>query len=129
MNYSHLYENLGRLFYSVAAADKEVSAEEIAKLKEEIDGIWLPMENTLDRYGSDAAHKIWMAFETNDEQSTDAVDAYEIFKGFYHDTKAQWSSELKHKVQKTAAAVANAFNRYNKAELQVLSDLHLLLEA
>lgn len=127
MNYANLYEHLGRLFYAVAAADGEVNEKETLTLKKEIEAIWLPLENSKDLYGSDAAHKIWMAFETSDEQSMDAKEAFEVFKNYYHHTQSDWTPDLKKKVQKTSAAVANAFDRYNKAELQILSALHLLM--
>ena len=129
MNYEELYARLGDLYYAVAAVDREVQKKEADKLKEEIGKIWVPAENSTDEYGTDAAYYIWMSFETNDERVEEASAAWERFKAFYHDHRDSWDKDLKHKVEHTAAAIAHAFGAYNKSELSVLSDLHLLLQA
>ena len=55
---THLYEHLGKVFYTIAAIDKSIRKEEIAKLKEIVKKEWLPLENTLNEFGDDTANEI-----------------------------------------------------------------------
>jgi hypothetical protein len=41
------YQQIGKVFYSIAAVDKTVRPEEIKRIKENNSKEWLPLENTL----------------------------------------------------------------------------------
>lgn len=85
LNYQNLYENLGRLFYAIAAADQNVRPEEIEKLKTLVGKEWLPLENSTDNFGTDAAHYISIAFEYCLSESVSPADAYSLFSTYYEE--------------------------------------------
>lgn len=128
MNYAELYPALGKLFYAIAASDGKVERTEILRLKEDLDAIWLPMENSEDAYGSDAAHAIWFNFELCMDMNLDASEAWAEFLGYYRIHESAFDSELKSRINKSAAAVAHSFSGFNKSELEYLSKLHLTLK-
>ncbi len=127
MNYAELYPALGKLFYAVAASDGEVEQAEIRRLKEDLDAIWLPLENSTDPYGSDAAHAIWFNFELCLTTKQAPADAWAEFLGYYRIHESAFNPELKSRITKSASAVAHAFSGFNKSELDYLSKLHLTL--
>ena len=52
---SHNYENLGRLFYAIAAVDGRVQNKELAVLKRLVKQEWVANDHSADRFGSDEA--------------------------------------------------------------------------
>lgn len=129
MENSALYKALGILFYAVTKSDGKVNEQEKAKLKEEIQNKWLDFDQAEDAYGSDAAFAIGFAFEISLDQDEASENAWRIFKEFYLQHQSAWTEALKHQVEQTAAALAHAKSGYNKSELGILTDLHLLLKA
>ena len=59
----HFYQQLGKLFYGIASADKTVGKEEIAQLKEIVKKEWVPIENTFNEFGDDSAYQIEIVFD------------------------------------------------------------------
>ncbi|WP_338407064.1 hypothetical protein [uncultured Flavobacterium sp.] len=60
----HFYQQLGKVFYRIASADKVVQKEEIAQLNEIIKNQWLALEDSLNELGDDAAYQIEMVFDS-----------------------------------------------------------------
>jgi hypothetical protein len=127
INYQKLYENLGHLFYSIASADQHVQREEIERLKNVVGKEWLPLENSIDSFGTDAAHYISIAFEYCLSESVSSEDAYEVFSDYFKENEAAITKELKRKIKTTASAIANAFAGKNKKEQKVIDELSKLL--
>ncbi len=128
LNYQNLYENLGRLFYAIAAADQNVRPEEIEKLKTLVGKEWLPLENSTDNFGTDAAHYISIAFEYCLSESVSPADAYSLFSTYYEEHETAITKDLKRKIKTTASAIANAFAGKNKKEQKVIDQLSTLLK-
>jgi hypothetical protein len=128
LNYQHLYENLGHLFYAIAAADQHVHREEIEKLKILVGKEWLPLENSIDSFGTDAAHYISIAFEYCLSESIPSEDAYGVFSAYYDEFESAITKELKRKIKITATAIADAFAGKNKKEQQVIDRLNKLMK-
>ena len=128
INYQNLYENLGRLFYAIAAADQHVHREEVEKLKTLVGKEWLPLENSTDSFGTDAAHYISIAFEYCLSENISSEDAYTLFSTYYEEHEASITKELKRKIKTTASAIANAFAGKNKKEQKVIDELSRLLK-
>ncbi|MFV8358719.1 hypothetical protein [Flavobacterium sp. LS1P3] len=55
---THLYEHLGKVFYSIAAIDKTIRKEEINKLKQIIKTEWLLVENSFNEFGTTLLMKL-----------------------------------------------------------------------
>lgn len=127
INYQSLYENLGHLFYAIAAADQHVHREEIEKLKILVGKEWLPLENSIDSYGTDAAHYISIAFEYCLIESITSEDAYAVFSAYYEEAESSITKDLKRKIKTTATAIANAFAGKNKKEQKVIAELNKLM--
>lgn len=123
-----LYTALGELFYAVCAVDGIVDEKEWSRLKKELDLVWDDWDEGSDEFGFDATHFILYAFDALQEQGVDSKEAWLRFKSYYLNTKANWTPDLKNQVERTAAAMALAKSGYNKAELGILADLHLLFE-
>ena len=58
-----LYEALGTLYYSLAHADKTVTAMETDALTSAVKQQWVPQENSTDDFGTDAAFYISICFD------------------------------------------------------------------
>jgi hypothetical protein len=120
------YQKIGKLFFSVAMADGSVHSKEIDKLKQVVRETWLPHDELLDEYGSDAAFQIEIVFDWLLENEQDSKECYEEFREFYNENPKTFNDDVKVLVIKTANAIAGAYAGKNKSELTVLGKLHLL---
>ena len=126
MKNSDLYTALGELFYGVSCADGKIDEKEQDRLRKELDQVWKDWDNKVDEFGSDSAHYITFAFDALREQDMESDEAWQRFKTFYQRNKMQFDPDLKAQIIRTATAIAYAKAGFNKAELGILSDLHLL---
>jgi hypothetical protein len=122
-----LYQNLGKLFYAVAMADKSVHTKEIDKLRSFIRKYWLDVDEVEDEYGEDAAFQIETVFDWHVEYEKDGDETFAEFEEFYKDHEQKFTSFIKILVLDTANAIANSFSGTNKSELVILGKLKLLL--
>ncbi|WP_276370232.1 hypothetical protein [Chryseolinea sp. H1M3-3] len=127
INYEKIYENLGYLFYAIAASDEKVRPEEIQKLKTVVAKEWLPLEDSIDKYGTDAAHYISIAFDYLLNEGTSPDDAFTVFSDYYQLHSAAFSKDLKRKISKTASAIADSFAHRNKNEQKFITKLQHLI--
>lgn len=125
-NLQPLYQNLGHLFYSIAAADKNINPKEIQELNQAVQKSWLAYDDSTDEYGTDAANYINIAFEYLTETAPTADDAYQQFEAFYIDNRELFTKELKNQIIDTASNIGHAFAGINKAELNKMAALTLL---
>lgn len=125
---NRFYQNTGKLFYAVAAVDKKVRPEEYEKLAEIIKSDWLPLEDTVDPFGSDAAFQIEFIFDWLEDACVEPYDCFEEFKEFKDTHEYLFTEDVKQLIWKTAYEIASAFSKRNKSELVMLSKLALLLK-
>ncbi|SNZ00746.1 hypothetical protein [Flagellimonas pacifica] len=125
---NEFYENLGKLFYYIAMADKSVRAEEIDKLKTFIRKYWLDVDDIENEYGEDAAFQIEAVFNRLLEYEADAEGSFGEFKSFYTNHKDKFNSYIKVLILDTSNAIANTVYGKNKAELIALANLQLLFQ-
>ncbi len=121
-----LYHKLGKLFYAVAAADNTVHKEEALKLYEIVKKEWVPVEDSNDAYGTDAAFQIITAFDLLNDQMAASKSCLHQFEEFYQSHKYLFTPTIKQLTLRTADAIARAFNRKNKAEFQVIHQIQKL---
>ena len=57
-----IYQNLGKLFYAIAAIDRVIRAKEYAKLKELVKKDWVAVDQLTDEFKTDAAFQIEIVF-------------------------------------------------------------------
>lgn len=118
---SQFFENLGKLFYAVAASDKKVEAIEINTLKEILKSQWL----TLDFVDFDNLKQVVLAFDEllKEHQSTEAL--YQNFVIYKNKEKHLFTSTIKRLILQTTNAISSSFSGRNKSELIMLARLDL----
>ncbi len=122
------YQEIGQLFYAIAAADKVVRKSEYDALRKLIKDKWISMDSYTDAFGADAAYQIEIVFDWFDYEQLNAQECFVSFAGFYKGNKELFSKERKDLILKTAHAIAGAFAGKNKSELILLSQLTLLFK-
>ncbi|RED49372.1 hypothetical protein [Seonamhaeicola aphaedonensis] len=123
------YQSLGRLFYAIAAADKQVRKVEFNKLKELVREQWLPLDSTEDEYHSDAAYQIEIVFDwLNNEENLNAQACYDAFINYKNEQPHLFTEEVNSLILKTGNTIANAFAGINKSELMMLANLSIELK-
>lgn len=122
------YQNLGKLFYAIAAADRVVRKEEVDSLKKVVKEEWLKEDNIKDDFGTDSVFQIEIVFDWMDANKPVAEEAFKRFEEFYHDHHSLYSKELKEKIINTCREIASAFRGNNKSELVMLAKLQTLFK-
>lgn len=122
-----LYENLGKLFYAIAAADKIVSKEEIRVLYEIVEKEWVPVEDSSDEYGTDLSFQIEVIFDWYKDNDFSAEAAYEKFETYQKEHTGLFDADLNDLIWKTANSIAQAFPGKNRSEILMLIRLKSLL--
>ncbi len=126
--HQRFYQNLGRLFYAIAAADGIVRKEEVDSLKEIVRKEWLAQDDYLDEFGTDAAFQIEIIFDWLDANKPDPQNAFQTFTDFYTGHKELFNELVKDKILNTSRNLAAAFRGKNKSELVMLAKLQSLLK-
>lgn len=123
------YQNLGKLFYAVAFADKHVREEEFSKLQLWVRTYWLDYDALEDVFGEDAAYLIEIVFEGAEAFKEPAERMYNDFVSYKRDQPQLFTKEAKALILDTAKAIAKSFSGLNKSELIILGKLELELQS
>lgn len=121
------YQQLGKIFYAVAAADKKVREEEWATLKQILKKQWLEIEDTHDEFGTDSAYQIEIVFDWLKENHFETDRILADFKIFKKEHEHLFTEKTNLLILKTAHAIAASFSGKNKSELVILSQLQFIL--
>jgi len=122
------YQNLGKLFYAIAASDNVVKEEELDKLKETVKKAWLTSNLVQDDVKVEAEHSIINTFKwLNRDNEYDAETCFNSFINYKKDHEQLFTKELNSLILKTANGIASSFSRKNKSELIMLAKLNLEL--
>jgi hypothetical protein len=127
MNYQKIYEQLGRLFYAIAASDKKISRSEVAKLKELVKRDWLSLEDSIDFYGTDAGNYIYISFDYLESIDMPAEDAFRSFEYYFAEHNKAFSMPLREKILASATEISQTFRASNKLKCAYLKKLNELL--
>lgn len=122
------YQNLGNLFYAIAAADNEVNEEEIKTLKSIVEKEWVKLDEIKDEFGTDSAYQIEIIFDWLDENQPDAEEAFAEFKDYRIEHENLFDEETDQLIWKTAYRIALSFAGKNEDEMIMLSKLKALLK-
>lgn len=122
------YQNLGRLFYSIAAADGVVRKEEVDSLKDIVKEEWLNQDEYTDEFGTDSAFQIEIIFDWLDANKPNPQNAFETFSEFFTAHKELFNNQVKAKILNASKNIAAAFRGKNKSELVMLAKLQSLLK-
>jgi hypothetical protein len=123
------YQNLGKLFYAIAASDGSVKFTEFNKLKQIVKTHWLNIDDIVDDYNSDAAFQIEIVFDwLNTDSEYNATDCYNDFVFYKKKHNALFTDKVKGLIMKTAGQIASSFAGVNKSELLMLAKLDMELK-
>lgn len=122
------YQNLGKLFYAIAASDKIVRIAEYETLRETVKNKWKQLDDFEDEFHTDAALQIEIVFDWLDYKALSAQQCYNEFVTFKNDNNSLFSEKRKQLLWETSNAIANAFSGKNKSEIIMLTKLKLELE-
>lgn len=117
------YQNLGRLFYAIAAADSVIRKDEIESVKDIVKTQWLQGDDVVDDFGSDVSHQTEIIFNWMDANKPDPQSAFETFSEFYRLHAELFSEEVKKTILKAAREIAASSKGKNKSELVMLAKL------
>jgi hypothetical protein len=123
----NFYQQLGKLYYAVADSDNNIQQEEINKLKKIVREEWVPIEDSVDEFGTDAAYQIEIVFDWLLDFNYDSKHALADFKEYYLQHEYFFTHEVKYLILKTANAIAHSFFGKNKSELIFLTNLQSIL--
>ena len=123
----HFYQQLGKLFYSVASVDKTVRKEEIAQLNEIVKKEWLPIENNLNEFGDDAAYQIEIVFDYLVENDWKIGKIIPDLENFKKEHPSLFTPQVNDLILKTAKAITNSFSGKNKSESVMIEKLRAVL--
>ncbi len=123
-----LYQNLGKLFYAVAMADKKIEEEEIAALKTDILQRWSNLDAKLSGLVLDGHQEIITVFTQLHDIKAESDSCFMEFREFFNEHLNLFNTALRKLIWDTAQAVASSFANKNKSELILLAKLKMLLE-
>ena len=123
------YENLGKLFFAIAAADNIVEEVEFNVLKKIVKDKWTKIDPVDDDFHSDAAYQIETVFDwLNNESFLNSETCYNEFIDFKKEHPSLFTEEIKNLIIKTATKIAASVADLNKSELKLVAKLSLELE-
>ncbi len=122
------HQNLGKLFYAIAASDKTVREEEFNVLKALIKRKWLSVFDSENNYKIDATDQIETVFKRLVIEKREANSCYNEFIAFKKEYSYLFTPELNRLILKTSGAIAAAFSSQNKSELIMLAKLSIELK-
>lgn len=122
------YQHLGKLFYSIAAADDIIREEEVNQLKKLMQSDWLALDDSIDQFGTDAAFQIEVVFDWLVQIDWRNTDEFLIeFKLFKQEHNYLFSDSVTQLILKTAFAIAESFSGKNKSEMVLISQIERIL--
>ncbi|MEJ7829100.1 MAG: hypothetical protein WKF91_12905 [Segetibacter sp.] len=127
MFYEELYAELGKLFYHIAGIDGKISPEEKEALQTCISKTWKPMEESIDRHGTDQAYLINFSFEFVEAEPV-SENYLKSFENFYRENISAFTPEIISNILKTSKAIAEAYRGKNKKEQKLLDNIIQLFE-
>jgi hypothetical protein len=126
-HYETVYAALGRLFYAVAASDGRIAPAEQRILVQLIKDRWLPLEESRDPYGTDAAHYIGIAFDHAVDKGMDLDEAFAAFTDALAEHPSLFTDAVRTLTWETAHAIALAIAGESDAEQEQLARLGQVL--
>ena len=120
--YRKFYQNIGKLFYAIAAADKIVRNEELNALKTIVKAEWLANNN----FDTEIEIIIIDTFEwLHNDNEHDSETCFNSFMDYKNANEHEFTAQIKGLILKTAGKIASSFSGENKSELIMLANLSI----
>lgn len=121
------YQNLGKLFYAIAAADNHVKDEEFNALKHIINNEWKSLsENPDNDFINNGTVTIIDTFKwLRNDNEYNAEICYNSFINYKRSHEDLFNKEIKSLIIKTASKITASYSSQNKSELMMLAKLSI----
>lgn len=120
---------MGKLFFAIAWADRDMNPNEVFALKKLVKEEWRQADEEVDAHGSEVVYQIEIVFDWLMEQDFVPYNCLEDFKDYHRTHKDMFSAEVNQMIWKTANAIALSFASMNKSELIALNQLKHILQS
>lgn len=127
-SFASFYKKLGNLYFAIAASDNNISKKEKTAIEEVVYYHWKHLENSTDRFGTDAAYFILFQFETLADGVVHPQSAYQSFAHFFSENQDQIDHWLRKRIFDSAKHIAEAVRGVNEKEMHYLLKLKDLLQ-
>ena len=127
MSYQELYTVLGKLFYYTAGSDGKVQPAEREALQKLITSKWMPLEDSVDEFGTDQSAIINFSFDYEESENV-SNKALETFEEFYKGNKEKFSPQIRYNIIQTITAIAGAYRNKNRNGQWVLDKIKEILD-
>ncbi len=125
MIYRDFYTELGKLLFAIAKADGKVGAKEFESLKAIVKEELVPLENSIDQFGTDNAFYTEMEFDFLEQNFGDHQLAFDSFIDFVETHKLAIKPQVKDLIRTISARIASSEYGINKKEKALLDKLNL----
>ena len=122
------YRELGRLLYAIAAADGQISDQEVAALKRLVKEELVAQEASTDHFGTDQAYITEFEFEVLAERGATSEEAFDSFIIYMARHRTDLDEGRRELIYRAADTVSRAFHGVGKKEMPFLSELHRHLD-
>lgn len=119
------YQAIGKLFYAIACADKNVHEDEYNKFKDIVKKEWI----LFDDFCPNDVHQIKIVFDwLNKNKKGHPEKWFNDFLLYKNNNEHLFTNSIKQLILKTANAIAYSFSNINKSELILIAKLDLELK-
>ncbi|WP_299124336.1 hypothetical protein [uncultured Winogradskyella sp.] len=123
------YQNLGKLFYAIAAIDNSVRDEEFEVLEKLVKKYWLSKSIIEDSSANNLKANIIETFKwLRDDREYDAEACYNSFINFKKQNESIFTDNINSLILKTAGEISASFSGQNKSEVILLAKLNIELK-
>lgn len=123
------YQNLGKLFYAIAAADNNVKEEEVVAINKCVKKYWLSQERETTNSKNESKNAILETFNwlcKDNEYNAEAC--YNSFLSFKRQNESIFTTDINSLILKTVGEISASFSGQNKSELIFLAKLSIELK-
>ncbi|HWV70919.1 MAG TPA: hypothetical protein VN040_04365 [Pseudosphingobacterium sp.] len=121
--WTKFYENLAFLFYTLSCCDGDINKGEVASIKTLLEEVWLDLEPSFDKDGSNAAYQIETKLDWLLDVRPTAAFAFKRFSSFIIEHPAFMDQKLAENVFNSARRIVSSHAGRNKQELGYLYKL------
>lgn len=123
------YENVGGVFYAIAAIDHSVKQEEYNSLKQCLESNWILYGVTGEDLPKKPEELLEQVFKSAVQKKKDPEKCFEDFADYRKTHSAWFSIPVNKAIWNTANSIANSFAQVDKNEVILLHKLKLVLKA
>ena len=123
---STFYQQLGKLFYAIAASDKSVAPEELETLQAIVNSHWV--DTSSDHIDNNAIDIIREFITLQNSEDCPANECFKEFLAFKDLNMALFDDSVSSLILQTANAIASSFSSRNKSELIMLAKLDMAMK-